>query len=171
MVVVARSSGKRQLGRHRTGIFEMIISNAASSYASASSTRKSNAQTILSSDSQDAASASTDGTSQQGKSYDFTSISPSDLQKAASDLLKSGQLTGEESGLLALHSGGSLQLLNGSQAAQGSQPENFLQKLQQAISYDSQNPYAQSSQVQAEQSLLDKLTALQGTSQGVDKLA
>lgn len=152
----------------------MNISNATSSYASLLSARvgssKTNAQTIFSSDSQSAAPATPDAASQQSGSYDFTSISPSDVQKAASDLLKSGQLTGEESGFLALHSGGPLQLLNGSHAAQDS-PENFLQKLQQVISYDSQNPYVQSSQVQAEQSLLDKLTALQGTPQGVDKLA
>ena len=50
-------------------------------------------------------------------------------------------------------------------------PKNYLESLQQLIGYDKQNSFAVPGQVQAEQSFLDKLTALQGTPKGVDKTA
>src|SRR5215203_5932760 len=52
-----------------------------------------------------------------------------------------------------------------------STPINFLQKLRQEIAIDEQTGYAAPGQVQLEHSLLDALTALQGTAKGLDRLA
>ena len=103
--------------------------------------------------------------SSQGGSYDFTSLTPDNFIKNVNELLNAGKISTADFKV-------ALRMtikLPGSRNA--TLPKNYLESLQQLIGYDKQNSFAVPSQVQAEQSFLDKLTALQGTPKGVDKTA
>ena len=123
------------------------------------------------------ASGAPQASSGRGGSYDFTSLTPKGFMKNVNDLFNAGKISQQDMNaawsLALLPPGIQLSVDPASQlnSSYSTAHINFLEKLRQQIDIDQQNGYAAPGQVQREQTLLDTLTALQGTPKGVDKLA
>jgi hypothetical protein len=130
-----------------------------------------------------AASAATTGQTVSGVStYDFTNLTPNQLQSVTSGLVKSGKLSEQQALQLSFVSatlgnlgpnGQFLQLSGAKSAAYSNQPVNYIQTINNQLAYLQQSGEASNPEYgyAALQTLGATLQALQGTTSGVNLTA
>jgi hypothetical protein len=164
------------LSESSSEVIAMYVSNVGAAQTPFQFRSARSTQDVLQSSTPDDLGAARASSGQSG-SYDFSSLTPEAFTKNVNDLFNAGKISKDEvqsaSSLALLLPGGRVPLdpiqLNSTQNS--APPTNFLEKLRQKIAVDGHSGYAAPGQVQAEQSLLNVLTALQGKPKGVDKLA
>jgi hypothetical protein len=147
-------------------ITNVLSSSYAAAQKSATSTRAASPSPL----------ASSDNTTNSGtgvSSYDFSNMTPSQLQSTVNDLVKSGKLSLKDSSPLLTIAGFSNRgNVDGASSAGADKPIDVLSALQAGISYKQQNQVGTgNSGIENWTNALATLQSLQGTTSGVDTYA
>lgn len=162
----------------------MTISSVGSAYTflSTFSARSGNSAKSTPNLSESIAPSSAAPSSQNSGSYDFTAMSPLDVQKTTDELYNSGKITLSDKWLITTlfaskfeqtpDGGVTFRRLTESDGAEATQPRNILREFEQQIGNEKKNPsYLAPGQLELMQALYEKITALQNAPNGIDRHA